>query len=61
MGHEKVSINLPSIINKVHKEGKNVVWSCVPLDGITVKSNTGFNSSPLKSFGSEILKFFQID
>ena len=60
MGHEKVSINLPSIINKVHKEGKNVVWTCDPMHGNTVKSNTGYKTRPLKSIVSEIHQFFQI-
>jgi len=60
MGHEKVSINLPGIINKVHKEGKNVVWTCDPMHGNTVKSNTGYKTRPLKSIVSEIHQFFQI-
>ncbi len=60
MGHEKVSINLPGIINKVHKEGKNVVWTCDPMHGNTVKSNTGYKTRPLKSIISEIHQFFQI-
>ena len=33
---------LPKLIRAVKKEGLNVVWSCDPMHGNTVKSATGF-------------------
>ncbi len=60
MGHEKVSGILPKIINKVHNSGKSVVWTCDPMHGNTIKSNTGFKTRPLKDIISEIQQFFQI-
>ena len=60
MGHEKVSSILPKIIKSVKKEGKNVVWTCDPMHGNTIKSSTGFKTRPLKDIISEIQQFFQI-
>src|SRR5210317_1848028 len=31
MGSDKVKDLLPEILRRVHKEGKNVVWSCDPM------------------------------
>jgi len=60
MGHEKVSGILPKIIRSVNSAGKNVVWTCDPMHGNTIKSNTGFKTRPLKDIISEIQQFFQI-
>ena len=60
MGHEKVSGILPKIIKSVNSAGKNVVWTCDPMHGNTIKSNTGFKTRPLKDIISEIQQFFQI-
>ncbi len=60
MGHDKIGSILPSIIKSVHKAGKNVVWTCDPMHGNTMKSNTGYKTRPLKDIISEIHQFFQI-
>jgi len=60
MGHEKVASILPTIVKTVHKAGKHVVWTCDPMHGNTIKSNTGYKTRPLKDIISEIHQFFQI-
>ena len=60
MGSDKINSILPNIINKVKKAGKNVVWTCDPMHGNTIKSNTGYKTRPLANIFSEIQKFFQI-
>ncbi len=60
MGHEKVASMLPKIVNTVHKSGNSVVWTCDPMHGNTIKSNTGYKTRPLKDIISEIHQFFQI-
>ena len=60
MGHEKVGNILPNIIKSIQKAGKNVVWTCDPMHGNTIKSNTGYKTRPLKDIISEIHQFFQI-
>ena len=60
MGSEKVTSILPKIIKAVIKEGRNVVWTCDPMHGNTIKSNTGYKTRPLQNIISEIQQFFQI-
>ncbi len=60
MGHEKVGNILPNIIKSIQKAGQNVVWTCDPMHGNTIKSNTGYKTRPLKDIISEIHQFFQI-
>ena len=60
MGHEKMASILPNIVKIVHKAGKHVVWTCDPMHGNTIKSNTGYKTRPLKDIISEIHQFFQI-
>ena len=50
MGHEKGSGILPKIIRSVYSAGKNVVWTCDPMHGNTIKSNTGFKTRPFKRY-----------
>ena len=60
MGAEKINTILPNIINKVKKNGNQVVWACDPMHGNTIKSNTGYKTRPLANIFSEIQQFFNI-
>ena len=60
MGADKIDSHLPSIIQKVHNEGKIVVWACDPMHGNTIKSKTGYKTRPVNNIFSEIQKFFAI-
>ena len=40
-GHENVSKFLPKLIRAIKKEGLNVIWSCDPCHGNTIKATTG--------------------
>ena len=46
MGADKIDSHLPAIIQKVHNEGKIVVWACDPMHGNTIKSKTGYKQDP---------------
>ena len=37
-GHDNVEKHLPKLIRSIKKEGLNVVWSCDPMHGNTIKS-----------------------
>jgi 3-deoxy-7-phosphoheptulonate synthase len=41
-GHDNVSKHLPKLIRAIKKEGLNVIWSCDPCHGNTIKATTGF-------------------
>ncbi len=60
MGSGKVESLLPKLIEKVKAEGKNVIWSCDPMHGNTVKSSTGYKTRKFDDILSEIKSFLQI-
>ena len=48
-GAENVSKFLPKLIRAIKKEGLNVVWSCDPCHGNTIKANNGYKTRPFNS------------
>ena len=57
-GHENVSKHLPKLIRAIKKEGLNVIWSCDPCHGNTIKATTGFKTRPFNSVLSEVKNVF---
>ena len=46
MGHENVEDKLPELVRAVEREGKNVVWTCDPMHGNTIKAQSGYKTRP---------------
>ena len=59
-GAGKVADNLPRLIRAVREEGANVVWSCDPMHGNTIKSASGYKTRPFDSVLREVREFFQV-
>jgi 3-deoxy-7-phosphoheptulonate synthase len=59
-GAGKVGDHLPRLIRTVREEGANVVWSCDPMHGNTIKSSTGYKTRPFDSVLREVREFFAI-
>ncbi len=59
-GAGKVAENLPRLIRAVREEGANVVWSCDPMHGNTIKSSTGYKTRPFESVLREVREFFGV-
>ncbi len=59
-GAGKVGENLPRLIRTVREEGANVVWTCDPMHGNTIKSASGYKTRPFDSVLREVREFFQI-
>jgi 3-deoxy-7-phosphoheptulonate synthase len=59
-GHDKVDQHLPRLIRAVVREGRNVLWSCDPMHGNTVKSAGGFKTRPFDRILSEVKSFFAV-
>ena len=59
-GAGKVGENLPRLIKTVREEGANVLWTCDPMHGNTIKSATGYKTRPFESVLREVREFFQI-
>ena len=59
-GHDKVQKFLPKLIQAIKKAGRNVIWSCDPMHGNTVKASTGFKTRPFENVISETKSFFEV-
>jgi len=59
-GAGSVGDHLPRLIKTVKEEGANVVWSCDPMHGNTIKSSTGYKTRPFDSVLREVQEFFAI-
>jgi len=59
-GNEKVGEHLPGMVRAVKREGRSVVWSCDPMHGNTITSNTGYKTRPFDRILSEVKTFFNV-
>ena len=59
-GHDKVGQHLPELVRAVKREGRNVVWSCDPMHGNTIKANNGYKTRPFDAITGEIRSFFAV-
>ncbi len=60
MGANKVGEGMPKLVRAVEKEGMNVVWSCDPMHGNTIKSSNNFKTRPVDAVLTEMKQFFQV-
>jgi 3-deoxy-7-phosphoheptulonate synthase len=60
MGHEKVEEHLPRLIRAIKREGRSVVWSCDPMHGNTIKTETGYKTRPFDRIMREVQGFFEV-
>ncbi len=59
-GDAKVASHLPKLIQAVQREGKKVIWSCDPMHGNTLTSNTGYKTRPFDRILAEVNGFFDV-
>ncbi|MBW8784390.1 MAG: 3-deoxy-7-phosphoheptulonate synthase class II [Novosphingobium sp.] len=59
-GHDKVEAGLPPLVRAVQREGHPVVWSCDPMHGNVVKSESGFKTRPFDRILAEVRGFFAV-
>jgi 3-deoxy-7-phosphoheptulonate synthase len=59
-GAGSVGEHLPRLVKAVKEEGANVVWSCDPMHGNTIKSTSGYKTRPFDSILSEVREFFSV-
>src|SRR5881409_1848116 len=60
LGSDKVGDQLPAMIRAVKREGKVVLWSCDPMHGNTITSETGYKTRPFDRILSEVKTFFAV-
>jgi 3-deoxy-7-phosphoheptulonate synthase len=59
-GADKIGEKLPPLIRAVQREGLQVVWSCDPMHGNTVKLQSGFKTRHVDRILEEVRAFFAI-
>ena len=59
-GAGMVGEHLPRLVQAVKTEGANVVWSCDPMHGNTIKSASGYKTRPFDSVLQEVREFFAV-
>jgi len=59
-GAGNVGKHLPGWIRAVERAGKKVVWSCDPMHGNTVKSDSGYKTRPFEKVLAEVREFFEV-
>jgi 3-deoxy-7-phosphoheptulonate synthase len=59
-GADKIGDHLPQLIRAIKREGRSVVWSCDPMHGNTITSNSGYKTRPFDRILSEVKSFFTI-
>jgi len=60
MGADRVGEGMPSLLKAVKHEGKEIVWSCDPMHGNTIKSGNGYKTRPVEAVLREMKQFFQV-
>ncbi|MFM2481859.1 class II 3-deoxy-7-phosphoheptulonate synthase [Celerinatantimonas sp. YJH-8] len=60
MGADNVAEHLPGLIRAVEREGKQVVWSCDPMHGNTIKAPNGYKTRRVDDVLREVRSFFEI-
>ena len=59
-GYDNVEKFLPKFIRTIKKEGLNVVWSCDPMHGNTIKSAAGYKTRPFNNVVKEVKNVFSV-
>jgi len=59
-GHDKVEAGLPKLVRAVKAEGHPVVWSCDPMHGNVIKSDSGYKTRPFDRILGEVRGFFAV-
>ena len=59
-GHDKVAQGLPRLARAVKSAGRHVVWSCDPMHGNTLKTDSGYKTRPFDNILTELKTFMQV-
>lgn len=60
MGADLIAESFPKILQKVLQEGREILWSCDPMHGNTIKANNGYKTRDFQSILKEVKYFFEI-
>ena len=60
MGADNVEKGLPALLQAVQREGRNVLWSCDPMHGNTIKASNGYKTREVSQVLKEVEQFFAV-
>ena len=60
MGADKVGDGLPRLIRTVQREGRQVLWSCDPMHGNTIKASSDYKTRDFARILAEVRQFFEV-
>ena len=60
MGADRVKDNFPELLRAVKQEGKNILWSCDPMHGNTIKAANDYKTREFDNVVKEVKNFFDI-
>jgi 3-deoxy-7-phosphoheptulonate synthase len=60
MGADKIADRLPALIRAVQNEERNLVWSCDPMHGNTIKASSGYKTRQFEDIMRELQQFFAV-
>ena len=60
MGVDAIQHHLPRLVEVVAREGRSVVWSCDPMHGNTVATDSGLKTRSFDNIVLEIQHFFEV-
>ena len=59
-GADNVEEGLPPLVKAVTSAGRNVVWSCDPMHGNTIKADNGYKTRRFEAVLKEVRAFFDV-
>jgi 3-deoxy-7-phosphoheptulonate synthase len=60
MGKDLIDEKLPKLVKAVANQKLNVIWSCDPMHGNTIKASNGYKTRKFEDILSEVKSFFRI-
>ena len=59
-GADKAAEHLPGMVRTVQREGRSVIWSCDPMHGNTITSQSGYKTRPFDRILQEVKTYFAV-
>ncbi|PAF43744.1 3-deoxy-7-phosphoheptulonate synthase class II [Helicobacter sp. 11S03491-1] len=60
MGADNIKECLPKLLESINPEGREILWSCDPMHGNTIKASSGYKTRVFERVLSEVKSFFEI-
>src|SRR3546814_20279451 len=59
-GHDRIEAHLPALVRAVKASGHPVVWSCDPMHGNVITTDSGYKTRPFERILAAVRGFFAV-